>query len=151
LYGLQTVGLRFFTVYGPWGRPDMAMWMFTRAMLAGQTIPVFNHGRMRRDFTFIDDIVQGVVQSLLTPELDPYEVFNLGNHRSENLMEMIQVLAQTLGVEPKMNLLPMQAGDVEATYADIAWAQRKLGFEPVTPIREGIPRFVKWYRDYHRV
>jgi UDP-glucuronate 4-epimerase len=151
LYGLQTVGLRFFTVYGPWGRPDMAMWMFTRDMLAGKTIPVFNHGKMRRDFTYIDDIVQGVIQSLLTPDLAPYEVFNLGNHRSENLMEMIQILAQTVGVEPKMELLPMQAGDVEATYADIALARRKLGFEPSTPIREGIPRFVKWYREYHRV
>jgi UDP-glucuronate 4-epimerase len=151
LYGLQTVGLRFFTVYGPWGRPDMAMWMFTRDMLAGKTIPVFNHGRMRRDFTYVDDIVQGVIQSLLTPDLAPYEVFNLGNHRSENLMEMIQLLARTVGVEPKMDLLPIQAGDVEATYADISLAQRKLGFEPVTPIREGIPRFVKWYREYHRV
>jgi len=151
LYGLQTVGLRFFTVYGPWGRPDMAMWMFTRDMLAGKTIPVFNHGQMRRDFTYIDDIVQGVIQSLMTPDLEPYEVFNLGNHRSENLMEMIQILAQTVGVEPKMELLPMQAGDVAATYADIALARRKLGFEPSTPIREGIPRFVKWYREYHRM
>jgi len=151
LYGLPTVGLRFFTVYGPWGRPDMAMWMFTRDLLAGKPIPVFNHGRMRRDFTYIDDIVQGVTQSLLTPDLAPYEVFNLGNHQSESLMDMIRILGETLGVEPKMNLLPMQAGDVEATYADIALARRKLGFEPRTPIREGIPRFVKWYREYHRV
>jgi len=149
LFGLQTVGLRFFTVYGPWGRPDMAMWIFTEAMLAGRTIKVFNHGDMRRDFTFVDDIVQGLYGAMFAPGLDPYEIFNLGNHRSENLMDMIGLLAKTLGVEPKMELLPMQDGDVPATYADVAKAKTKLGFEPTTPIAAGIPAFVEWYRQYH--
>jgi UDP-glucuronate 4-epimerase len=151
LYGFPTVGLRFFTVYGPWGRPDMALWLFTQSLMAGNAIPVFNHGKMRRDFTFIDDIVQGVTASLFRDGLAPAEIFNLGNHRSENLMDMIGILARELGVEPKMNLLPMQPGDVEATYADIAKAQTRLGFEPATPISAGIPRFVKWYREYHGV
>ena len=151
LYGMQTVGLRFFTVYGPWGRPDMAMWLFTKAMLAGQTIQVFNHGKMQRDFTYVDDIVAGVKASLFAEGLDRYEVFNLGNHRSENLMDMIRTIAGQLGVEPKMEMLPLQDGDVPATYADIARARRKLGFEPTTPIAAGIPKFVAWYREYHRV
>jgi len=149
LYGLQTVGLRFFTVYGPWGRPDMAAWSFTDAMLAGKAIPVFNHGKMRRDFTFIDDIVSGVKAALFRPGLAPCEVLNLGNHHSENLMDMIQTLAAALGVEPKMDLLPMQPGDVEATYADITLAEAKLGFRPTTSIAQGIPKFVAWYREYH--
>jgi UDP-glucuronate 4-epimerase len=149
LYGLQTVGLRFFTVYGPWGRPDMAMWLFTKAMLAGESIKVFNHGRMRRDFTYVDDIVQGVKASLFREGLDQYEIFNLGNHHSENLMEMIGLLGEALGVTPQMEMLPMQPGDVEATYADIQKARTKLGFEPTTPIAAGIPQFVQWYKDYH--
>jgi UDP-glucuronate 4-epimerase len=148
LYGMQTVGLRFFTVYGPWGRPDMALWLFTDAMLKGEPIKVFNHGNMRRDFTYIDDIVQGVVACLFSDSLDTYEVINLGNHRSEKLLDMIHVLADSLGVEPKMNMMPMQPGDVPATYADIEKARAKLGFEPTTPIRVGIPKFVEWYRDY---
>ncbi len=151
LFGLQTVGLRFFTVYGPWGRPDMAMWLFTESMLAGRAIKVFNHGNMQRDFTYVDDIVQGLYGAMFAPGLDPYEVFNLGNHRSENLMDMIRLLARTLGVEPKMELLPMQDGDVPATYADVAKAQAKLGFAPATPISVGIPAFVEWYRQYHGV
>ncbi len=151
LYGFQTVGLRFFTVYGPWGRPDMAMWLFTEALLAGRTIPVFNHGKMRRDFTYVDDIVSGVCASLMRDGLERCEIFNLGNHHSENLMDMIALLASALGVQPRMDMLPMQPGDVEATYADIARARAKLGFEPTTAIRDGIPRFVKWYRDYHKI
>jgi UDP-glucuronate 4-epimerase len=151
LFGVQTVGLRFFTVYGPWGRPDMAMWLFTDAMLAGRPISVFNHGKMQRDFTYVDDIVQGLCGAMFAPGLEQYEVFNLGNHSSENLMDMIQVLADALGVTPKMELLPMQPGDVPATYADVAKAQAKLGFEPSTPISEGIPAFIKWYREYHGV
>jgi len=127
----------------------MAMWIFTEAMLAGRTIKVFNHGDMRRDFTFVDDIVQGLYGAMFAPGLDPYEIFNLGNHRSENLMDMIGLLAKTLGVEPKMELLPMQDGDVPATYADVAKAKTKLGFEPTTPIAAGIPAFVEWYRQYH--
>ncbi len=151
LYGMQTIGLRFFTVYGPWGRPDMAMWLFTEAMLAGKPIPVFNHGRMRRDFTYIDDIVAGLRGAMTADGLGRYEIFNLGNHRSEDLMEMIRILGETLGVEPRMEMLPMQAGDVPATYADTERARARLGFEPTTPIQVGIPRFVRWYRDYHKV
>jgi len=151
LYGLQTVGLRFFTVYGPWGRPDMAMWMFTKAMLAGKPIQVFNHGDMKRDFTYVDNIIAGVKASLFTGGLDPYEIFNLGNNNPENLMDMIHLLAGTLGVEPKMEMLPMQPGDVPATYADISKAHKKLGYTPHTPIAEGIPKFVKWYKEYHRI
>ena len=149
LYGLQTVGLRFFTVYGPWGRPYMAMWIFTKTMLEGKPIPVFNHGKMRRDFTFVDDIVAGVKASLFSPGLNPYEVINLGNHNAENLMDMIGILASNLGVNPKMELLPIQPGDVEATYADISLAQAKLGFKPTTSIAQGIPRFLAWYKEYH--
>ncbi len=149
LYGLPTVGLRFFTVYGPWGRPDMATWLFTEAILAGRPIKVFNHGRMERDFTYIDDIVGGVTAALHKKGLEPYEIFNLGNHRSEKLMDMIELLAGELGRKPEMTMLPMQPGDVPATYADIARAQAKLDFDPKTPIAEGIPRFVEWYRQYH--
>lgn len=151
LFGLQTVGLRFFTVYGPWGRPDMAMWLFADAMLKGRPIQVFNHGNMQRDFTFVDDIVSGVIASLTVPTLDPYEVINLGNHRSEPLMDVIRILADALKIKPRLEMVPMQPGDVPATYADIDLARRKLGFNPQTPVSEGIPRFVAWYRDYHRL
>ncbi len=149
LFGLQTIGLRFFTVYGPWGRPDMAMWLFTEAMLAGRPIKVFNHGDMHRDFTYIDDIVSGVCAALCSDGLDRYELFNIGNHRSEKLMDMIGILASALGVTPQMEMLPMQPGDVASTYADIDRIRAKLGYEPTTPITEGIPRFVNWYREYH--
>ncbi|MEI6168411.1 MAG: NAD-dependent epimerase/dehydratase family protein [bacterium] len=151
LYGLQTVGLRFFTVYGPWGRPDMAYWSFTQAMLAGKSIPVFNHGHMQRDFTFIDDIVAGVKAALFTPGLAPCEVLNLGNHHPEKLMDMIGTLAATLGVKPLIDLLPMQPGDVPATYADITLAEAKLGFRPTTSLAQGLPKFVTWYRQYHSI
>jgi UDP-glucuronate 4-epimerase len=149
LYGVQTVGLRFFTVYGPWGRPDMALWLFTEAMLAGKPIPVFNNGQMQRDFTFVDDIIQGVVGSLFSDKLDPYEVFNIGNHRSEKLLDMIDILGRSLGVTPKMEFLPLQAGDVPATYADITQIQKKCAYQPTTPISLGIPRFVEWYKEYN--
>jgi UDP-glucuronate 4-epimerase len=148
LYGMQTVGLRFFTVYGPWGRPDMAMWLFTEAMLKGAAIPVFNHGNMQRDFTFVDDIIQGVVGSLFSEKLSPYEVFNIGNHRSENLLDMIGILGQALEVTPKLEFLPLQPGDVPATYADITQIQKKCGYQPTTPISIGIPKFVGWYKGY---
>ncbi len=150
LYGFQTIGLRFFTVYGPWGRPDMAMWLFAQAMLAGEPINVFNRGDMQRDFTYIDDIVAGVTASLFADGLEQYELFNLGNNQPEELMEVIGLLAKALGIEPQLNLLPMQPGDVKSTYADISRAEQKLGFRPVTPIQAGIPRFIEWYRDYHR-
>ena len=151
LYGLQTVGLRFFTVYGPMGRPDMAYWLFTDAMLNGRPIKVFNHGDMKRDFTYIDDIVAGVKASLFTDGLDPYEIFNLGNNHPENLMNFIQTLGDALGVEPQMEMLPMQAGDVPITFADISKAQAKLGYQPTTSMKEGLNHFVKWYKEYFKV
>jgi UDP-glucuronate 4-epimerase len=151
LFGLQTVGLRFFTVYGPWGRPDMAMWLFAAAMLQGKPIQVFNYGKMQRDFTYIDDIVQGVVAALMAPGLDRYEIINLGNHRAEELTKVIGLLQRELKVTAEQKLLPIQPGDVPATYADITRARTKLGFEPTTPIDIGIPRFIQWYLDYHRL
>ena len=149
LYDLQTIGLRFFTVYGPWGRPDMANWLFTEAMLHGRSIKVFNHGDMRRDFTYIDDICSGVNAALLADGLEKYEIINLGNRRPEKLMDLIRLIADTLGVEPKMEMLPMQPGDVPATYASIDRAREKLGFEPKTPMNKGVPEFIDWYREYH--
>lgn len=148
LYGLPTIGLRFFTVYGPWGRPDMALWLFTEALFEGRPIRVFNRGEMSRDFTYIDDIVAGVVASLTRPGLGSCEVFNLGHHRPERLTDLIRCVAAAVGVEPRMELLPMQPGDVPATYADIARARERLGFDPRTPIEIGVPRFVEWYRAW---
>ncbi len=149
LFGLPTVGLRYFTVYGPWGRPDMAMWLFTEAMLAGRPIKVFNYGRMQRDFTYIDDIIAGTVAALMVAGLGRYEIFNLGNHRAEDLPRVISLLEAELGLPARQELLPIQPGDVPATYADIDRARRKLGFAPQTPIDVGLPRFVAWYLDYH--
>ena len=149
LYGMQTVGLRFFTVYGPWGRPDMAMWLFTERIRAGRPIQVFNHGNMRRDFTYVDDIVSGICGCLQATTLDRCEIFNLGNNRSEKLLDMIGELEKAVGRKAVLEMLPMQPGDVPATYADISRAQAKLGFQPTTPIAVGIPRFVQWYREYH--
>ncbi len=151
LFGVQTIGLRFFTVYGPWGRPDMAMWLFTDAMLAGKPIKVFNHGNMMRDFTYIDDIVAGVVACIESTNLSKYELFNIGNCHSEKLMHLIEVLGDALGVKPEMEMLPMQPGDVPATYADITSISEKLGFKPTTLIEEGIPKFVEWYKMYHKL
>jgi len=151
LYGMQTIGLRFFTVYGPWGRPDMAMWGFAERILKGQPIPVFNHGEMRRDFTYVDDIVSGILGAMTAPGLEPYEIFNLGNHQSEKLLDMIEALEAAIGRQAKMDLLPTQPGDVPATYADVEKARIKLGFAPTTPIEIGVPRFVAWYKDYHGV
>jgi UDP-glucuronate 4-epimerase len=151
LFGIPTVGLRFFTVYGPWGRPDMAMWLFTEAMLKGKPIKVFNYGKMQRDFTYVDDIVQGVVAALMAPGLDTYEIINLGNHRAEELLRVIGILESELKITAVQQLLPIQPGDVPATYADISRAREKLGFQPSTTIDVGIPRFVQWYLDYHRL
>ena len=150
LFGLQTVGLRFFTVYGPWGRPDMAPWLFTDAMLAGRPIKVFNHGRMKRDFTYVDDIVSGVVACVESDALGPEELFNIGNNTPVELMHFIEVLAGALGVEPRMELLPMQPGDVPATYADISRIHDRLGYEPTTPIEVGVPAFARWFKEYHK-
>ena len=149
LYGLQTIGLRFFTVYGPWGRPDMAMWLFTKAMLENKPIQLFNRGDMHRDFTYIDDIIQGLKASIFKKDLEQCEILNLGNHRSENLVEMTDILASELGVTKKVEMRPMQPGDVKATWANVELANKKLDFSPTTPISIGIPKFVKWYRDYH--
>lgn len=157
LYRVPQTGLRFFTVYGPWGRPDMAMWLFTRAILAGEPIRVFNNGEMQRDFTYIDDIVTGVVASLDNPPADggdgvpPYRVYNIGNHKAEPLMRMIELIEDALGQKAEKIMEPMQPGDVAATYADIEAIRRDLGFEPSTPIDVGIPAFIDWYRTYHGV
>lgn len=149
LYGMQTVGLRFFTVYGPWGRPDMAMWLFADAMLKGKPIQVFNHGNMYRDFTYIDDIVAGIVGCITSRNLSNYEVFNIGNHRSEKLMDMISLIAKELNIEnPKMELLPMQEGDVPATYASVDKLHAAVGYEPTTPISVGIPKFITWFKSW---
>lgn len=155
IYRIPQTGLRFFTVYGPWGRPDMALFMFTKAILAGEAIPVFNHGDMARDFTFVDDIVQGVTGALDKPPVDdgqsaPARVYNIGNHRSEPLLRLIEVLEKALGKTAKMKMLPMQPGDVKASYADIEATQRDFGFTPTTSIDVGIPKFVAWYRDFYR-
>jgi UDP-glucuronate 4-epimerase len=165
LYGLPTTGLRFFTVYGPWGRPDMALFLFVSAMLEGRSIDVFNHGRMRRDFTYIDDIVEGVVRTLgRVPQTDPgydavaadparsrapYRVFNIGNNDPVPLMDFIAAIEASLGVEAQKNFLPLQAGDVPATAADTAELAEWVGFAPATPVGEGVARFVSWYRDYY--
>lgn len=150
LYNLQTIGLRFFTVYGPMGRPDMAYFKFVKKILNGESIDVYNNGDMRRDFTYIDDIVQGVVSALFEKSLSNYEVFNLGNHKSENLLDFIGVIEDSLGMEAKKNFMPMQAGDVYETYADISKAEAQLGYKPTTPISKGIPRFVEWYKEYFK-
>ena len=154
LHRLPMTALRFFTVYGPWGRPDMAAWIFTDAILAGRPVRLFNHGNMRRDFTYIDDIVAGVLAALDHPPADdgapPYRLYNLGNHRSEELTRFVALLEAALGRKAVVELAPMEPGDVPATYADIAETTRDLGFRPVTPIDEGLPRFVAWFRDYHR-
>ena len=149
LYGMQTIGLRFFTVYGPWYRPDMALSLFADAMLHDRPIKVFNHGDMLRDFTFIDDIVNGIVRVVEAGSLPLYDIFNIGNHRSEKLLDVIETLATALGVKPKMEMLPMQPGDVYATYASIEKLNKAVGYEPTTTIREGIPVFAKWYREYY--
>ncbi|SHI21043.1 NAD-dependent epimerase [Ferrimonas marina] len=163
LYGLPTTGLRFFTVYGPMGRPDMAYFKFARKMLAGETIEVFNHGDLSRDFTYIDDIVEGVVRVMdAIPAADPqrrcdqpnhssapYALFNIGNHQPVGLMTFIETLEQALGVKAKLELLPMQPGDVYTTYADTEQLQQAVGFSPDTSLAEGLGRFAQWYRSYY--
>lgn len=160
LYKVPLTGLRFFTVYGPWGRPDMMMWIFTRKIAAGEPIPVFNNGDMWRDFTFIDDIVSGVIAALDNPPPDdgqekaggstkPHRLYNIGNHRSEHLMRVIEILEGELGRKAVIDFQPMQAGDVPRSFADIAAIQRDLGFRPTTSIDAGVPRFVRWFREYH--
>ena len=153
LYGIPCTGLRFFTVYGPWGRPDMAPMLFARAIAAGEPIKVFNHGEMWRDFTYIDDIVAGVVQALDRPAsgAPPHALYNLGNHKSEKLTDFIAEIEKALGKKTQMIMAPMQPGDVPTTFADIQSSTRDLGFRPTTPIGAGIPKFVAWFRDYYGV
>jgi UDP-glucuronate 4-epimerase len=167
LYGLPTTGLRFFTVYGPWGRPDMAYFLFTKAILEGQPIKVFNQGKMRRDFTYIDDIVEGIIRVLdHIPQPNPayafdcgdpgssaapYKIYNIGNNQPVELLRFIEVLEDCLGVKAQKQMMPMQPGDVPATYADIEDLSKDVGFTPSTPIEVGIRHFVDWYRSYYQV
>jgi UDP-glucuronate 4-epimerase len=167
LYGLPTTGLRFFTVYGPWGRPDMALFLFTRKILAGEPIDVFNHGHHTRDFTYIDDIVEGVIRTLdhvATPDPDydplhpnpgtssaPYRLYNIGNSNPVQLFRYIEVLEQCLGRKAEQNLLPLQPGDVPDTSAEVTELMTDTGYKPDTSVEEGVKRFVEWYRDYYGV
>ncbi len=167
LYGVPCTGLRFFTVYGPWGRPDMALFLFTKAILEGQPIDVFNFGNMRRDFTYIDDIVEGVIRVLDKPATPdpkwsgetpdpgtssgPYRIYNIGNRQPVDLMRFVELLEEVLGKKAEKRRLPLQPGDVPATYADVDDLVRDVGFKPDTPVEVGIRRFVQWYRDYYKV
>ena len=168
LYGIPCTGLRFFTVYGPWGRPDMALFLFTRAILAGEPIKVFNHGHHKRSFTYVDDIVEGVVRALdtvpgkdpdwngLSPDpatsgVAPYRIYNIGNEQPVQLLRYIEVLEQCLGRKATLEMLPLQAGDVPDTEADVSDLISQVGYRPTVPVEEGVARFVAWYRDYYRV
>ncbi len=167
LYRIPCTGLRFFTVYGPWGRPDMALFLFTKAILEGRPIDVFNNGKMKRDFTYIDDIVEGVIRTLDHPatpnpawsgdhpdpgtSMAPARVYNIGNHQPVELLYFIEVLEKAIGKKAEKKLMPLQPGDVPATYADVDDLTRDVGFKPSTPIEVGIPRFVQWYREFYKV
>ena len=167
LFQLPTTGLRFFTVYGPWGRPDMAMWLFAKAIIAGEPIKLFNRGDMRRDFTYVDDIVESIVRLIeRAPAPDPtwsgeapdpgsssapWRVYNIGNNNPVELLEVVRLIEESIGIKAKRELLPMQPGDVPATYADIDDLMREVDFRPATPIGEGIKHFIAWFRDYHRL
>jgi UDP-glucuronate 4-epimerase len=167
LYGIPTTGLRFFTVYGPWGRPDMALFLFTKAILEEKPIDVFNNGRMRRDFTYIDDIIEGVIRIIDQPPQGnpswdsqnpdtasssaPYKIYNIGNSSPVRLLDFIEALEVELGKKAKKTMLPLQPGDVEATWADVEDLMAATGYQPSTPVQEGIRRFVAWYREYYRV
>jgi UDP-glucuronate 4-epimerase len=167
LYQLPTTGLRFFTVYGPWGRPDMALFLFTQAILEGRPIDVFNHGKMKRDFTYIDDVVEGVVRVLdriATPKPiwdgkapdsatsnAPWRVYNIGNSSPVELMDYIGAIEKALGIEAKKNFLPLQDGDVPATYADVEDLLNDVGYRPETPVEEGVAKFVAWYKEYYSI
>ena len=167
LFGLPATGLRFFTVYGPWGRPDMAMWIFAKAIFAGEPIKLFNNGNMRRDFTYIDDVVESVVRLVSRPATAdqkfsatspdpgassaPWRVYNIGNNKPVELLDVVRLLEEAIGKKAKRELLPMQPGDVPATYADVDDLMRDVGFRPATSIADGIARFIDWYRAYHRL
>jgi UDP-glucuronate 4-epimerase len=167
LFGIPVTGLRFFTVYGPWGRPDMALFKFTRGILAGEKIPVYNEGRMVRDFTYIDDIVEGLVRVLDCParpnpdwsgdspdpasSAAPYRIYNIGNSRPVELMHYIGVIERCLGAKARLGLLPMQDGDVPATFADVSALESDFGYKPRTTVEDGVERFIEWYREYYEV
>lgn len=163
LYGIPVTGLRFFTVYGPWGRPDMALFKFCKAILEGAAIEVYNHGRMLRDFTYIDDVVEGVVRVLEIPpgggspgnpahgSSAPYRIYNIGNNQPVEVTRLISVLEQKIGKKATLQLLPMQPGDVPMTFADTEKLSRSTGYRPATPIEEGVSRFVDWYRSYYKL
>ena len=167
LFGIPTTGLRFFTVYGPWGRPDMALFLFTKAILENKSIKVFNYGEMKRDFTYIDDIVEGVIRVVDNPPVEnpdwdasdedpsrskaPYKIYNIGNSNPVKLMDFIKAIENSLGMEAKKDMLPLQPGDVPATYADTTALEKELGYKPETSVEFGIKAFVDWYRDYYKV
>lgn len=167
LFGFPSTGLRFFTVYGPWGRPDMALFLFTKAIIAGEPIDVFNNGEMKRSFTYIDDIVEGVIRTLDTPPAPqavsgdfedpassataPFRVFNIGSDNAVGLMRYIEVLEENLGIKATKNMLPMQPGDVAATWANVDDLREAVGYQPTTTVEDGVKRFVEWYRDYYKV
>jgi UDP-glucuronate 4-epimerase len=166
-YGLPVTGLRFFTVYGPWGRPDLSLFIFTKAILANEPLPVFNYGNMSRDFTYVDDIVEGIVRLISNVPLPnpdwngdnpdpgtswiPYRIYNIGNHEPIGLLDFIKIIEETLGRKANLDLMPMQLGDVKATFADVDELTSAVGFKPSTPIREGIQKFIDWYLDYYNV
>ena len=167
LFALPATGLRFFTVYGPWGRPDMAMWIFAKAIMAGEPIKLFNHGNMRRDFTYVDDVVESVVRlverapsgnpkwSSEVPDPGsssaPWRVYNIGNNNPVELLEVVRLLEEAIGIKANRELLPMQPGDVPATFANVDDLMRDVGFKPATGIKAGIKRFITWFKDYHSV
>ena len=150
LFNIKCIGLRFFTVYGPWGRPDMATFIFTKNILEGKTIQIFNYGKMERDFTYIDDIVQGILGAL-KKNISNHKVYNLGNSNQEVLLEFVELIEKTLNKKAQKKLLPIQPGDVSKTFADITESKKDLKFSPKTKISEGIPKFISWYKDYYRV
>jgi len=149
LFKIPLTGLRYFTVYGPWGRPDMALFVFTKSIIDGKSIDIYNFGKMKRDFTYIDDIVDGTISALNSPFM--YEIFNLGNSKVVELMELVKIVQEELGIEAKKNFLPLQPGDVPETYANIEKTRRMLGFDPKTSLSTGIRKFLTWYRDYYKI
>ncbi len=151
LHKINCIGLRFFTVYGPWGRPDMATFIFTKKILEKKTIDIFNFGKMQRDFTYIDDIVQGIIGAIKIVGKNKHKIYNLGNSKPEILLNFIEVIEKTLGIKAKKNFLPIQPGDVEKTFADISDSKRDLGFSPQIQIRDGVPKFIDWYREYFNI
>lgn len=156
LYNIAQTGMRFFTVYGPWGRPDMALFIFTKAICEGRKVPVFNNGEMKRDFTYVDDIISGVLAALDNPPAregtkPPCRILNIGNTRSENLMDYLRIIEEEIGKKADIEFMPMQAGDIPETFADIEETTRLTGFKPTTTIAEGVPKFVHWYKDYYKI